>query len=89
MYNLSNFNELMVKRALEEYLPKSNLPCKCEKCQADIIAFALNRLPPRYFVSLKGEVMTHFESQMVPDRARVLSEVVSAAQIISAYPSHN
>lgn len=78
----------MVKRALEEYLPKSNLPCKCERCQADIIAFALNRLPPRYFVSLKGEVMTHFESQMVPDRARILSEVVSAAQIISAYPSH-
>lgn len=88
MYNLSNFNEVMVKRALEEYLPKSNLPCKCERCQADIIAFALNRLPPRYFVSLKGEVMTHFESQMVPDRARILSEVVSAAQIISAYPSH-
>ncbi len=79
----------MVKQALGEYLPKSNLSCKCERCQADIIAFALNRLPPRYYVSLKGEVMTHFESQMVPDKARVLSEVVSAAQIISAYPSHN
>lgn len=88
MYKLNNFNEVLVKRALEEYLPKSNLPCKCERCQADIIAFSLNRLPPRYYVSLKGEVMTHFESQMVPDRARVLSEVVSAAQIISAYPSH-
>ncbi|KUO64832.1 MAG: competence protein ComFB [Gracilibacter sp. BRH_c7a] len=88
MYEFSNFNELMVKRAVEEYLPIANLPCKCERCQADIIAFALNRLPPRYYVSLKGEVMTHFESQMAPDRARVLSEVVSAAQIISAYPSH-
>ncbi len=88
MYNLSNFSEVMVKQALDEYLPKANLPCKCERCQADIVAFALNRLPPRYFVSLKGEVMTHFESQMVPDKARVLSEVVSAAQIISAYPSH-
>jgi len=88
LYNLSNFSEVMVKQALDEYLPKANLPCKCERCQADIVAFALNRLPPRYFVSLKGEVMTHFESQMVPDKARVLSEVVSAAQIISAYPSH-
>lgn len=88
MYNLCNFNEVMVKRAVDEYLPKADLPCKCEKCKADIIAFALNRLPPRYYVSLKGEVMTHFEAQMVPDRARVLSEVVSAAQIIAAYPSH-
>lgn len=88
MYELKNFSEVMVKRTLAEYLPKADLPCKCEQCQNDIIAFALNRLPPRYYVSLKGEVMTHFESQMVPDKARVLTEVVSAAQIVASYPSH-
>jgi competence protein ComFB len=89
MYELKNFSEDMVKIALEEYLPKANIPCKCERCQADIMAFALNRLPPRYFVSLKGEVITHFASQMVPDKARVLAEVVSAAQIVATYPSHS
>ena len=89
MYQLNNFNEVMVKYALKEYLAKADLPCKCERCQADITALALNRLPPRYYVSLKGEVMTHFESQMAPDRARVLTEIVSAAQVVSSFPSHN
>lgn len=89
MYELKNFSEVLVKRTLEEYLPKANIPCKCERCQADITAFALNRLPPRYFVSLKGEVLTHFESQMVPDKARVLAEIVAAAQIIASAPSHS
>ena len=88
MFVLSNFSEVMVKQAMDEYLPKAELPCKCERCRADIMAFALNRLPPRYFVSLKGEVMTHFESQMAPDKARVLAEVVAAAQIVASYPSH-
>lgn len=88
MYELNNFNEVMVKGALKEYLANAKLPCECERCQADIVAFALNRLPPRYYVSLKGEVMTHFESQMAPDRARVLTEIVSGAQVVAAYPSH-
>jgi len=88
MYVLKNFSEVLVERALEEYLSKVSVPCTCERCRADIIAFALNRLPPRYYVSLKGEVMTYFESQMAPDQARVLSEVVSAAQIVASYPSH-
>lgn len=89
MFLLKNFSEVIVKKALEEYLPKANIPCKCERCQADIMAFALNRLPPRYYVSQKGEVITNFESQMVPDKARVLAEVVAAAQIVAAYPSHS
>lgn len=89
LYELNNFSELIVKRTLKEYLLKANIPCKCERCQADIMAFALNRLPPKYFVSLKGEVLTRFESQMVPDKARVLTEVVAAAQVIAASPSHS
>ncbi|AHF09703.1 MAG: competence protein ComFB [Dehalobacter sp. 4CP] len=88
MYELKNFSEVIVKKTLEDYLPVANIPCKCERCQADIMAFVLNRFPPRYYVSLKGEVMTHFESQMFPDKARVLAEVVGAAQIVAAFPSH-
>lgn len=88
-YVLSNFSEVMVKKMLEEYLSKTDIPCKCDRCQADIMALALNRLPPRYFVSPKGEVLTNFESHLLPDKARVITEVVSAAKIVSEYPSHN
>lgn len=88
MYELKNFSEVLVKNTLEEYLLVADIPCQCERCQADIMAFVLNRFPPRYYVSLKGEVLKHFESQLFPDKARVLAEVVGAAQVIAAYPSH-
>ncbi len=89
MYELKNFSEVLVKKALDAYLAKTDLPCKCPRCQADILAFTLNRLPPRYYVSLKGEVMTNLEAQMHPDKARVISEIVAAAQIVADYPSHS
>jgi competence protein ComFB len=88
MYELRNFSEIIVKKMLEEYLAHNDIPCKCERCLADIMACALNRLPPRYYVSLKGEVLTHFEAQTVPDKTRVLAEVVVASQIVAAAPSH-
>ncbi|MFA6809333.1 MAG: late competence development ComFB family protein [Eubacteriales bacterium] len=88
MYELKNYCELQVKKALEEYLPKANIPCKCERCQADILAFTLNRLPPRYYVSEKGEFITSVETQLTPDKTRIISEIVAATQVVAAYPSH-
>jgi len=88
MYELKNFSETLVKEALKEYIETADIPCKCERCQADIMACALNRLPPRYFVSLKGEVLTGFESQMNPNKARIWAGVVAAAQIVASFPSH-
>ncbi|NLO96479.1 MAG: late competence development ComFB family protein [Peptococcaceae bacterium] len=89
MYELKNFSEVMVKKALEEYLASNKIPCQCERCIADITAFALNRLPPRYYVSEKGEILTNYEAQLFPDRARVMTEVILATQIVAAAPSHD
>ena len=32
--------------------------CGCEMCRADVIVYALNRLPPRYVATLEGAVVT-------------------------------
>ncbi|TGE32290.1 late competence development ComFB family protein [Desulfosporosinus sp. Sb-LF] len=88
MYDLKNYTEIAVRQALQDYLHLNKLSCSCEQCKADIMAFALNRLPARYYVSPRGEIMTQWESHAVPDQARVMSEVVRAAQQISATPSH-
>ena len=88
MYELKNYSEIVVQLALNNYLLNNQLSCSCERCQADIMALALNRLPARYYVSLRGEIMTQFESQALPDQARIMSEVVRAAQQVAATPSH-
>ena len=88
MYELKNYTEVVVQQALQEYLLKNNLSCSCEHCQADIMALALNRLPARYYVSLRGEILTQWESHALPDQARIMADVVRAAQQVSVTPSH-
>lgn len=89
MYDLKNHTEIVVYQALQDYLRHNNTSCSCKRCQADIMALALNRLPPRYYVSLQGEVLTQCESHALPDQARVMADVVLAAQQVSATPSHS
>lgn len=88
MYELKNHTESVVHQALKEYMVKYKLPCDCERCQADIKALALNQLPSRYYVSLRGEIITHWESDTLPDKTRVLSAIVLAAQQVANTPSH-
>lgn len=88
MYELRNYMEVVVQQALQDYLHKNSLTCACELCQADIMALALNRLPARYYVSLRGEIMTQWVSHALPDQARVMAEIVRAAQQVGETPSH-
>ena len=88
MYDLKNQTEIVVQQALQDYMRGHQLTCACERCQADIIALALNGLPARYYVSLKGEILTKIEAHTLPDQAKILSSIVRAAQQVSASPSH-
>jgi competence protein ComFB len=88
MYELKNHTEITVHKALRDYLRNNRISCSCERCQADIMALALNRLPARYYISLRGEIMTQWELQTPPDQARVMADVVRAAQQVSTTPSH-
>lgn len=62
MYLLKNFTEIAVKELLPDVLEKysKNYPglCTCEKCLEDVMAIALNRLPPRYVSTDKGSILT-------------------------------
>ena len=88
MYELKNHTESVVHQALKEYMAKFSLPCVCERCQADIQALALNQLPSRYYVSLRGEILTHWEAQSTPDQVRIMSAIVRAAKQVEDTPSH-
>lgn len=88
MYELKNHMEAVVKQALKEYMVKDTLPCTCERCLADILALTLNQLPAKYYVSLKGEILTQWESQSRPDQAKIMAAVVRAAKQVEATPSH-
>ena len=89
MYELINYTENAVHQALHDFLRENTISCSCEQCKADIMALALNRLPAHYYVSKLGEIMTQWESQSTTDKARIMADVIRAAQQVSASPSHS
>jgi len=88
MYELINHTETSVRQALQNFLRENVISCSCERCQADIMALALNHLPSNYYVSRRGEIMTRLKSQSTTDKASIMADVVRAAQQVSASPSH-
>ena len=87
---LINYTEKAVYERLKEYADQHQDEfCTCRQCVEDIMAFALNRLPPRYVVTKMGEVMTDFKLTEAPDRTKVLTEVIRAIHQVSQHPSHS
>lgn len=83
-----NYMEDIVKDTLDSLLFEIEDICKCQKCKLDIIAWALNRLPPKYVVSDKGWLYTKLKEQEVQFRADVVRELTKAIAYISKHPQH-
>lgn len=89
MYELKNHMETVAQQVLKEYMTNVTLTCTCDRCLADILALTLNQLPAKYYVSLKGKILTEWESQTRPDQAKVMAAVVRAAKQVEVTPSHS
>lgn len=83
-----NYMEDVVKDTLEDLLSKKGDICKCEKCKFDMMAWVLNRLPPKYIVSDKGRIFTKLQGVEVQFRADVVRELTKAISHITKNPQH-
>ncbi|MDR3091764.1 MAG: late competence development ComFB family protein [Clostridiales bacterium] len=62
--------------------------CSCEKCRMDVIAMALNALPPKYIVTKKGELYSKLSKLQQQFEVDVMREVARAAELVSKRPRH-
>ena len=62
--------------------------CTCEKCQADIAAYVLNHVAPRYVASEKGELFSNVQEMTQNNETEIVMKIVSAAEIIKGSPRH-
>lgn len=85
---MKNYMEDVVRHTLKRILPDLDV-CKCEICQLDMMAYALNHLPPKYVVTPEGELyskLSEFEKQSEVDAEVALIE---AAEVVSKNPRHS
>ncbi|MBM7854082.1 competence protein ComFB [Desulfohalotomaculum tongense] len=86
---LHNYTETAVLQLLNEVLKNyDGSLCTCERCRQDIIALALNNLPPRYIVTDTGEIITQVSFNHFGGRAQVIAQIVKAVETVAKNPRH-
>jgi len=86
--NFKNYMEDCVIDLLPKVLDTLDV-CKCERCRMDILAYALNELPPKYVVSPKGVIYTKLEVMHMQFDADVTSALAMGAKIVKENPRHD
>jgi len=63
--------------------------CRCERCEADIVTFALNHLSPRYTVEENpGRTLVSVDLQKEATRAALAVTVMEAIRLVASNPRH-
>ncbi len=86
---LLNRMEKVTNEVADEMLKKDPAFCRCSRCHLDVVALALNTLPPRYVVTEIGEVFTNVNLASAQWRADVMTAVLHAMEIVRKKPRHN
>jgi len=88
VYTIKNYMEEAVGNMLDRVLENIDV-CKCPKCKLDIMALALNRLPPRYFVTKEGELFERLAELQEQFTVDITAAIAAAAFIVKNNPKHD
>lgn len=79
-----NTMESRVLDKLDEVLERFSC-CRCDRCKKDIVALALNKLPPQYMVLAEGQPEPDTDPQT---NAQVVTAMIQAVIKVRANPRH-
>jgi len=87
---MAQYKNIMETLVEEEYERASSSLgcCTCELCRNDIIAYALNQLPPKYVATRKGEVYSKTFILRNQHRTDIMAALAKAAGIVRESPRH-
>lgn len=82
-----NVMESLVEEKANKYIDMFGL-CKCPRCVADVKAYALNHLNPKYVVMHTGEVIPRITLYENKFSAAVTAQILNACKIVMDHPRH-
>ncbi len=86
---LVNKMEEAVKQMTDQLLAGQNKDiCSCQRCRLDILALALNSLPPKYVVTNIGNAVTNVDLSSSQWTANVTMAVCKAIETVKSRPRH-
>jgi competence protein ComFB len=85
---VKNYMETLVWNEVDRIISRHRGACNCDKCRYDIVALALNFLPPHYVVNAKGETFTKVKGLEQQFSVDILTAVSNAIKIVNSQPHH-
>lgn len=82
-----NITETIVEEVYQEVEQNLGI-CNCPQCKADIMAYALNQLPPRYVASKIGAAAMKVQALNFQTSADVKAAIYKGADLIREHPRH-
>lgn len=86
-YIFVNVAEEIVRSKVPSIMEESNM-CTCDRCTNDVVALALNKIPPRYVVTQKGKLYARINACLPQYQADLLEAIVSACKTVKANTRH-
>jgi competence protein ComFB len=86
--NLVNYMEDAVRSVLEEMLQEEIYAhlAENERVRLDVMAYTLNRLPPKYVATQRGQIYTRVQELRQQFKTDILVELTKAMQHVMANP---
>jgi competence protein ComFB len=84
---LKNYMELCVDEMATKLMKEANV-CSCENCKLDVMAMALNVLPPKYVVTTHGELFTKINMLHQQYDVDIVMELSKAIEVVKNKPRH-
>jgi len=85
---LVNKMENAVKQMAEQMMSGSGV-CSCSRCLLDVLALALNTLPPKYVVTNIGNAVTNVDLDSSQCKANVTMAICNAINVVKDRPRHS
>ena len=84
---MKNVAEEFVRTLYEELRPgASHVHTGCAVCEEDVLVYALNRMPPQYVATQKGEILSRLEIQVGQNRTDATVAIMEGFRFVAANP---
>jgi competence protein ComFB len=84
---LFNCLEEIVRQKAREIISKMDM-CQCEKCFLDVCALVLNKMPPKYVTTMKGNLMAKLPSLHQKKELELTVLITQCAKMVQEKPMH-
>jgi competence protein ComFB len=86
---MRNYMEDIIRSKMPAILKTMPDICRCDRCEMDRLAYALNNSPPKYVVTSKGTLYAKLNILQGQFEVDVIRAITDAAVRVDQHPRHD